>query len=206
VSYNFSLGVRPPTTHEDIRKLALREDPASLNALTNAAGVEDQFIRRTATEAIGRHPHGRELRSTVLRALCDSSEYVVRTACDVVAGWELQEAHELVVALLENPSEATRQTAIRALGTIWVEADFPVMFRIYNNASEDGIRREAAWVLRQRATSAHWRTLFDVFQVDELARHRQWACELAEKFSGIDYPPVLSKLSFDVDGHVRKAA
>jgi HEAT repeat protein len=189
-----------------IPKLALQEDAAALNALANAAGVEDQFIRRTATEAIGRHPDGRELRSIILRALQDPSEYVVRTACDVVARWALQEAHELVVGLVTNPSAATQQSAIRALGTIWIEADFSMMFRIYSNASENEVRREAAWVLRQRATSAHWRTLFDAFQVDELARHRQWACELAEKFSDPKFLPALSQLSSDVDGHVRKAA
>jgi hypothetical protein len=47
---------------------------------------------------------------------------------------------------------------------------------------------------------------FDVFCVDELARHRQWACEIAERFSGAEVLPVLSTLSLDIDGHVRKAA
>ncbi len=206
MSRNSSSGAHPPTTHEGIRELALREDAASLKALANAAGFEDQFERRAAIEAIGLHRQGRELRSTILRALCDPFEYVVRTACEVVARWELQEAHEPVAALLANPSKATRQTAIRTLGTIWVDADFPMMFRIYNNASENEVRREAAWVLRQRATSTNWRTLFDAFQVDELARHRQWACELAETFAGSDILPMLSHLTSDVDGHVRKAA
>ncbi len=206
MSCNSPSGAHPPTTHQVIRKLALQEGAAALKALANAAGLEDQFERRAAIDAIGRHPHGRELRSIILRALRDPSEYVVRTACEVVAQWELQEAHELVVALLANPSKATRQTAIRTLGKIWVDADFPTVFRIYNDASENEIRREAAWVLRQRAHSAHWRTLFDAFQVDELARHRQWACELAEKFSVPDILPVLSQLSSGVDGHVRKAA
>jgi hypothetical protein len=130
----------------------------------------------------------------------------VRTACEVVAQWELNEAHELVVALLANASKATRQTAIRTLGTIWVDAEFPLIFRIYTNALEIDVRREAAWVLRRRVTSTHWRTLFDAFYVDELPRHRQWACELAENFSGPDILPALSQLSLDVDGHVRKAA
>jgi HEAT repeat protein len=157
-------------------------------------------------EVIGRHPRGRELHTIILSALDDPSEYVVRTACEVVAQWELNEAHELVVALLANASKATRQTAIRALGTIWVDADFPLIFRIYTSASEIDVRREAAWVLRRRVTSAHWRTLFDAFYVDSLPQHRQWACELAEKFSGPDILPALSQLSLDVDGHVRNAA
>jgi HEAT repeats len=141
-----------------------------------------------------------------LSALGDASEYVVRTACEVVAQWEFSEAHEPVAALLADASKATRQAAIRALDTIWVDADFPLVFRIYTNASEIDLRREAAWVLRQRVSSAHWRTLFNAFYVDELPRHRQWACEFAEKFSGPDILPVLSQLSLDIDGHVRKAA
>jgi HEAT repeat protein len=206
VSRNSPSGANPPTTHEIIRELALREDAAALKALADAARVEDQFERRMAIEAIGSHRQGRELCSIILRALGDPSEYIVRTACDVVARWELQQAHDLVVALLAYPAKATRQTAIRTLGTIWVEADFTMMFRIYNKASEIEVRREAAWVLRQQVTSTTWRTLFDAFQVDELARHRQWACELAEKFSGSDILPMLSHLSSDTDGHVRRAA
>ena len=204
--HNSPSGANPPASHEVIREVVLQEDAVALNALADAAAVEDQFLRRTAIEAIGYHPQGQQLRSIILSTLRDPSEYVVRTSCEVVARWELLEAHELVVALLTSPSKATLQTAIRTLGTIWVDADFPMIFRIYTNASEVEVRREAAWVLRQRVTSAHWQTLFDAFYVDELARHRQWACELAEKFSGPNILPVLSHLSSDVDGHVRKAA
>jgi HEAT repeat protein len=206
VSRNSPSGTHPPATSEAIRDLASQEGAAALNALAEKAAVEDQFVRRTAIEAIGRHRRGRELRSIILSALRDPSEYVVRTACEVVARWELHEAHERVVTLLSGPSKATRQTAIRSLGSIWVEADFPVIFRIFTNASEIDVRKEAAWVLRQRITSTHWRTLFDAFYADELPRHRQWACELAEKLSGPDILPVLSRLSLDIDGHVRKAA
>jgi hypothetical protein len=201
-----SSGTYPPITYEAIRELASREDAGALNALAEAAAVEDQFLRRTAIEAIGCHPQGRELCAIILSALGDPSEFVVRTACEVVAQWEFSEAHELVIALLANASKATRQAAIRALGIIWVDADFPLIFRIYTNASEIDLRREAAWVLRRRASSTHWRTLFNAFRVDELPRHRQWACELAENCSGPEILPVLSQLSLDSDGHVRKAA
>ena len=127
ISYS---GAQPPITHEVIRGLGSREDAGALKALAEAATVKDQFIRRTAVEVIGRHPQGRELHTIILSALGDPSEYVVRTACEVVAQWELHEAHELVVALLANASKATRQTAISTLGTIWADADFPLIFRI----------------------------------------------------------------------------
>jgi hypothetical protein len=193
-------------THEAIRELALQEDAEALTALAGAAAAGDQFVRRSAIETIGNHPQGRDLRAIILAALRDPSDYVMRTACDVVARWQLNEAHELVLTLLENASKATRRTAIRTLGAIWVDADFPPVFRIYTDAPEIDVCREAAWVLRRRTGSTQWRTLFEAFHVDALPRHRQWACELAENFSGAEVLPVLSGLSLDRDGHVRSAA
>jgi HEAT repeat protein len=198
--------MQPPITHEAIRELELRDDTEALEILARAAALEDQFLRRTAIETIGRHPKGRQLETTILKALGDPSEYVVRTACEVTARLELNEAHEFVVSLLTNASKSTRQTAVRTLGAIWIDADFPLMFHIYSTASQEDIRRDAAWILRRRVTCAQWRMLFDAFCVDDLPRHRQWACELAGSFSGPDLLPVLSKLALDVDGHVRKAA
>ena len=195
-----------PMTEELIREIETRDDADALKALVEAASVRDQFLRRIAIEVIGRHPMGRQSANVILGALDDPSECVVRAACDVVARWRLNEAHERVVAFLGNASKATRQVALRALAAIWVDADFPLVFGILTNASEIEVRREAAWVLRHRATSLCWRTLFDVFRTDELARHRQWACELAGSFSGPDILQVLRKLSEDVDGHVRQAA
>jgi HEAT repeat protein len=194
------------TSLDSIRELGSREDDLVLQALVGAAGAEDQFFRRRALEVIGFHARGRELQAVVLNAICDSSEYVVRTACDVVERRELREAHDSVLALLASPSAATRQSAIRALGTIWFDIDFPPIFGLYLNDPELDVRREAAWVLRRRVHAANWQALFDVFCVDELARHRQWACEIAERFSGAEVLPVLSTLSLDIDGHVRKAA
>lgn len=201
-----SSSAQPPINHEFIRKLRSREDEEALKQLAQAATIEDQFLRRAMLESIGLHPLGRKLTSNIVDALGDPSEYVVRTACEIVQKWELNEAHESVVALLENGSKATRLAAIRALGAIWTDADFSLIFPIYTSASELGVRREAAWVLRRRATSGHWRPLFNAFYADKLPRHRQWACELAENFSGPDILPLLSQLSLDVDGHVRKAA
>lgn len=194
------------TPHEAIRELGLRQDAAALKELADAAAARDQFLRRTALEVIGRHSLGRDLQALVLDALGDSSEYVVRTACDIVERWRLLEARERVLALLASPSAATRECAIRTLGAIWIDPDFSLIFGSYTKDSEIDVRREAASVLRRRAGPANWRTLFDAFHVDDLARHRRWACELAECFSGPEILPLLATLSVDIDGHVRKAA
>ena len=104
-----------PTPHEAIRELGSREDGEALKELAAAAQSTDQFLRRTALEAIGNHPQGRELRAVILTAFDDPSEYAVRTACEIVERWQLEEAHEALIALLANASAATRQRAIRAL-------------------------------------------------------------------------------------------
>lgn len=192
--------------HRQIRDLATREDSDALQALARWAKDDDQFRRRTALETIGRHPHGRLLQGIILGAFDDPSEYVIRTLCNVVALWQLLEAHDSVVSLLNDTSVDTRRAAVEALGAIWSDADFDLLFRVYKRDKETSVRKEAAWVLRCRATSERWQVLFNAFYADELARHRKWACELAEEFSGSETLPRLSKLTMDADGHVRKAA
>jgi HEAT repeat protein len=198
--------MKNPIRQDAVRELEFRNDSAALTALAEAANAGDQFLRRMAVEVIGRHSRGRELNGVVLKALQDTSGYVVRTACDVVARWNLPDAHNFVVALLMNTSASTRQSAIRALTILWVDADFRLIFDLYSKDSDIGVRREAAWVLRARASSENWRIIFDAFYADEPPRHRIWGCELAEAFQGIDVLPQLSRLSVDRDGHVRQAA
>jgi len=195
-----------PTTHQAIRDLASCDEPSALASLEKAAAGEDQFLRRTAIEAIGRHPSGRELRSVVLAALTDPSEYVVRTACEVVEQWALGEARDAVVNLLTSASASTRRSAIRALHTIAVRADARTLFHVYKDDVQTEVRREAAWFLRRHVGPEDWRAVFEAFHGDELPRHRQWACELAAAFAGPDILPALTRLSSDLDGHVRTAA
>jgi len=89
---------------------------------------------------MGRHPRGRELSAVILAALGDSSGYVV-PACDFVAQWKLSEGRDLVQPLLANVSAATRRSAIRALGTIWVDTDFSLIFHVYTSDSKIDVRR-----------------------------------------------------------------
>jgi HEAT repeat protein len=199
--------VELPTTHEAIRELVSRQDAAALELLADVAASDDQFLRRTAVEVVGNHLQFRSLQSVILNALTDRSEYVVRTACDVVAKCKISEAHDLILSLLESISGSTRQTALRALSAIWRDADFSAAFRAYERDAEIRVRREAAWALRKHAVAENWRVLFEAFSEDELARHRQWACEIAKSFAGADETrQLLSKLTFDSNGHVRKAA
>lgn len=133
-------------THEAIRALARREDAVALPTLASTAAVDDQFVRRTAIEVIGQHPHGRGLQAVVLSALDDPSEFMVQAACDVIAGWHLSTGHDLVMRLLKDASPATRQAALRAVDAIWVDTDYPLIFGLYSQDPIVDVRRDAAWV------------------------------------------------------------
>ena len=71
------------------------------------------------------------------------------------------------------------------------------------NLDPEGYKKALA---KHDAEHAPYLQRLKAFEKDELPRHRQWACELAERFSGPNILPVLRELSLDVDGHVRKAA
>ncbi|WP_161850444.1 HEAT repeat domain-containing protein [Bradyrhizobium sp. CCBAU 051011] len=195
-----------PTTHEDIRNLASRNDVEAMDTLQKLTTASDQFLRRTALEIIGRHARGRELTASVLGALRDSSEYVRRTACAVVEQWKLVEAHDLLLPLLAEPAASTRESALRALSVIWDDADFQAVLEIYKKDPEISVRRQAASALRQQPHGENWRVLFADFFRDKLPRHRSWACELAGAHGESDILPLLAPLLDDRDGHVRRAA
>lgn len=193
-------------TYEAIRSLVSRDDDEALSELRELAAGSDSFVRRTAIEVIGMHERGRELSATIVAALSDTSDYVRRSACGVVEQWKLGEAHDPVLSLLKESGASTRESALRALTTIWNDADFGLVFDLYERDPEIGVRREAAWTLRQGVGPADWRPLFDAFCKDKLPRHRSWACEIAETFGGPDAVPKVAMLMKDGDGHVRRSA
>lgn len=193
-------------THEAIRSLVSRDDDEALAELRTLSAASDVFVRRTAIEVIGQHRRGWELRAMIVAALSDRSEYVRRTACDIVEQWKLTEAHDLVLPLLNEPEASTRESALRALAAVWISTDFQAVFDLYKRDPEIKVRREAAWALRQGSNAGDWRPLFSAFHEDELPRHRLWACELAETFGDRDVLPALTSLIEDKDGHVRKSA
>src|SRR5437763_5033239 len=130
-----------PTTHEAIRALAARRDESVLQIQTDVAASNDEFLRRTAIEVIGNHPHAASLQPIVLKALADPSAYVVRAACDAVAKCEISEAHDLVLSILASGSGSTRQTALRTLSAIWNDGDFSAVFYVYQRDVEIDVRR-----------------------------------------------------------------
>jgi HEAT repeat protein len=131
---------------------------------------------------------------------------VVRTACGTAAALGLQTAHSQVLQLLRDREPATRQAAIRALGSLWELEDFAIVLAVFQAERDTATRREAAWILKEHATTSTWRQLFDTWRTDELHRHRLWACELAGQYGEPEILPDLRELQSDQDGLVRRAA
>ena len=149
---------------------------------------------------------GRSALERLRTLLQDPSPYVVRTVCDAAIKLELHDIHDSLLPLLSSQPSSTRQSAVRALATLWKPSDFAQVLSIFKRDPSSEVRREAAWTLRANADRESWRALFDTWKQDHLARHRVWACELAAEFADTRFENELEQMLEDSDGHVRKAA
>jgi len=142
----------------------------------------------------------------ILDGLTDESAVVVRAACEAASALDLQDAHPRFLDLLRAAEPATREEAIRALGSLWKAEDFEIVLTVFRSEHEATVRKEAAWVLRRHASQGTWKQLFDAWRMDDVHRHRLWACELAGEYGGREVLPYLRELGRDQDGLVRRAA
>ena len=144
--------------------------------------------------------------NVVLNLLQDKYGFVVRTACEVAAVLGLARAHDRILELAEIGEEATRLSALSALESLWVPADFERVFARYVKDQSAGVRKQAAWTLCKHASPEHWEQVFESWSKDPVPRHRVWACSIAEKFGDRTVVARLNALRSDPDGHVRCAA
>ncbi|MCL4691431.1 MAG: HEAT repeat domain-containing protein [Candidatus Hydrogenedentes bacterium] len=196
----------PPQCWVAFIALGYRPGGESLRVLAEQLSSPDTHFRRAAVGAIATHPDGRELERDILERLKDPSDQVVREACNTAASLGLRSAHDIIISLLDSSADSTRIAAITALSDLWEDGDFQRLFTLYRREQEEIVRKEAAWVLRDRVGKKNWRELFDCFLADEIPRHRTWACELAGAFGMTDVEKVIQELLNDQDGHVRRAA
>jgi HEAT repeat protein len=186
--------------------LAYSSDPASIDAILAYIDSTDWTVRRIALEALGHHEQAHLFEQKIVGCLADPCEYVVRTACQSVEDLGLHSAHERLLFLLRHPQETTRECAVRALKSIWQSADFGLVLNCFRHDPSVSVRKDAAWTLVHNVTAENWQVLFDIWKSDPISRHRVFACEIAQKFSGTDCLDALHALAVDPDGHVRKAA
>lgn len=200
------LGKQPPICWVGFVALGYKDSDKALDALADHLQSEDQYYRRAALEAIGNHPDGRTLEKEILACFRDPSEYVVRQACDTAAELMMTSAHDLVYEQLDSTRKATRCKAISAISKLWEHADFDKLLAVFQKDRDSDVQKEAAWVLFEHASLENWMQLFGLWSNDELPRHREWACKLAQRFGSAAVTPELERLTRDPDGHVRKAA
>jgi HEAT repeat protein len=195
-----------PKAWAAVRALADKAEPDALMALVELTHSADAHLRRAGVEAIGMHAAGQMASEVVCGLLHDEQGFVVRSAIAAAVKLNLRAAHERVLNLATASDENTRLEALRGLADLWEVSDFqPVFDRYLHDRSED-VRRQAAWTLQQNVESDCWQRLFAAWSTDALARHRVWACQLAERFGSKALLPGLHLLQRDVDGHVRNAA
>ena len=186
--------------------LSAHSSEKSLAAVVSAAKGKNADFRRAGVEAIARHALGVTQAKLICDLFQDSDEIVVRAACRAAADLKLSESHNQILTLLNSKNPKTREVALEALDKLWLDSDFEQIFKIHTTDKNSNVRTQAAWTLRRNVARGNWKTLFEVWQKDEMSRHRVWACELAAQFGTVSNLSMLKKLSDDKDGHVRKAA
>lgn len=174
--------------------------------LSALSASPDWRIRRAAIEQPGHRRLDAEGVGLILAALRDRSAYVTRTALEAVRRQAEGAARGRVRELLAADDASTRRAALSALRTIWTAADYDRVRDVFLGDRCDGVRKEAAFALRDHVTDTTWRELVDLWRADTLPRHRVWACELIAQFGDASDGDVLVELAADRDGHVRKAA
>ncbi len=144
---------------------------------------------------------------TFIRArLAEDDEDVVAAACARAATLVMREVHDDILALARTDSAKVRLAVVRSLRRLWLDSDFEIMFGLYRGDPDETVRDEAAWVLRETASSRTWSRLFDLWCRDAHPRHRVWACEIGQRFGSRDELPALRRMLDDHDGLVRAAA
>ena len=195
-----------PLAWASFRALSHLGTSVSLKKLIELSQSSDWRFRRSAVDAIAYHPQAEEAIETISIALSDSSEQVVRVACEVVAKLKFIALHDNVLHLLPSNDPSTRKYAVKTLSEIWQTDDFDKVYSIFTTDKIQEVRNAAAWTLRDHATNTNWLKLFEAWWQDSLVRHRKWSCELASTFGVSQVKKELENLAFDKDGHVRKAA
>jgi len=186
--------------------LAHRPSRNAYGILLELTTSADWRYRRSAIEALSVHRLGGESRQVICACFQDPSPYVVRAACEAVAGMKLHEAHGSVFGLLSSKDARLRTAALRALEKIWEDSDFEAVLSAFRKDPATEARRQSAWTLANNASPENWQKLFEAWKDDPIPRHRVWACNLAEEFGDFRFRDPLLGLTEDKDGHVRKAA
>jgi HEAT repeat protein len=187
--------------------LAEEDGPDVEAALVLRLGSPDWRRRRAACEALGARARSRATLHAVAALLDDDSTYVVAASCRAVGRLGAVDLRDRIARLLEGADEEIRLAAVEALDAFGEGDAFDVLFRAMCTDASETVQRRAAFALHDHSSITTWRTLFERWRTDTLARHRVWACDLAARFGDTTTcEPTLLALSEDRDGHVRSAA
>ena len=186
--------------------LARHGSSEALEALVELSASPDYTVRRASVSALAQMPNALEHAGLLKAFLFDKSPYVVRAACNALSDLGVQDSHDSIFALIDSPDEATRETVVRALRTLWQPSDFEPAFRMFTSDPSDSVRKEAACTLRHVADMHNWLNLFKAWYRDPNPRHREWACELAKSFGDAEQFNELERLIGDSNADVREAA
>ena len=99
--------------------LSAKTDISSLKALLSLFENDDPYKRRVVVECLGNHALFYKATDYVLACLDDQSDYVVRTAIDVLVKHRVAQAHDGIIRLLKSKDEITRESAFFSSSIHW---------------------------------------------------------------------------------------
>ena len=189
-----------------IRALSAKNEIEALETLVGLINSPDWRFRRSAAEAIGISPIGRDSSEDICRLLYDPNSYVKRAAIEAAAKLRLSCAHDKILSLIKAVDVNTKITALAALEDLWNPGDFYPIFDRYLYDTSDRVHKISAKTIHRNIDTEHWRETFSEWVKDSIPRHRIWACELLRNFGSKSDLAILPTLLQDNDGHVRQAA
>ncbi len=163
-----------------------------IQALLNAVGDEDEYVREAAADALGEMgPEAKDAVPALIQTLGDGDEHVRRAAADALGemGPEAKEAVPALLQALEDAEWSVREAAAVALGKIGPEAKEAVAALIQALADEDlSVRWRAANALRDIGPEAKDAVPALVQALaDESEVMRGYAAEALEAITGQDF-------------------
>lgn len=195
---------KPPACWNAYTALGNNTSDKSIYALSILLTNSDWTHVRSAIEAIGNNVKGIQLTDKLIGFLDHSNKFIVSATIKALSKLRSTKAHDKIKSLTNFENVEIRQVAIEGLSNIWLNSDFGLLLDIYKHTKNETIRKSIGFVLAEHVDKNNWRTFFDNYHKDSIARHREWSLHFACEFS--NDKTLIEPFLKDKDGHIRKRA
>ena len=195
---------KPPACWNAYTALGNNTSEKSIYALTDLLTNSDWTHVRSAIEAIGNNIRGLQLEDKLIRFLDGNNKFIVTATIKALSNLRSENSHDKIRGLINRDNVEIKQAAIEGLSNIWQVSDFDFLADYYNHQENDTIKKAIGFVLAEHVDKSNWKRFFDIYSIDTITRHREWALVFASEFSSDE--KLIAPFLKDKDGHIRKKA